>query len=529
MWVLRGESDAMQLSNRCTRQVGISLGPGDCFSNRLTDHRADRANQAILDQLACQDTKINDLGGKIEQFTTSLDEIKHLLANFSGAQVASGSRNEGVKITSESRSEGLDTKPALDHKLSRLSNRRPSAVDASPSGSHVTVATDSSGVDGRPPHVSDVPVAIEHTTAAHRLLRWPSIKAVISKSRVFSSLNEDYVMANEEKKGVLRVYGKGEGHDSGDGGHPSSPTNSSTSGRTDDTPEARSPSSSDGLWGSGFADAKALNDIGGLKPDGTLIIDPHTLRSLHKSYLDNIHILHPFLNKATLNQMIENFSAYYNPEKYRQSTKLSSNASATTLDGRVEKRKRSDAQHQYHGLEANLTGGQPIPQPPLQKSISTAIVLLVMALGKICEWHKPLPGPALDNSKETSYPRRPSYSPFLQNTDSPSSPMSIRHSPSSTHSMGNVSIASPRSTLPPKQKATSEDHQPGVRNVDVIPGLAYYAQATDILGNCNGGNDLSHVQANLLAGLYAGQLARTFESWSWIYNACRACRYLVRE
>lgn len=523
----------MQLSNSCTRQVGAFLGPGDCLPDRLTYHRADRANQAILDQLACQDTKINDLGGKIEQFTSSLDEIKHLLANFGGAQAGSGSQHKSVKIKSDYSQaaglEGLDSKPALHHKVS---NTRPSAVDGSPSGSHVTIASHSPGVNAGATHVADLPVAIEHTTAAHRLLRWPSIKAVISKSRTVSGLNEDYVMAYEEKKGVLRVYGRGEGQDSGDGGHPSSPTNSSTSGRSDDTPEARSPaSSSDGLWGSGFADAKTLHNVGGLKPDGTLIIDPLTLRRLYKSYLDNIHILHPFLNKTTLNQMVENFSACYNPDKHRQSTRLPSNASATALDGRGEKRKRSDAQIQIQNLgqEANSTGGQPTPQPPLQKSISTAIVLLVMALGKICEWHEPLPGPVSENNKENSYPRRPSYSPFVPNTEQPSSPMSMRHSPASTHSMGNVSIASPRSVFFPKQRAMTEDYQPGPRNVDVIPGLAYYAQATDILGNCNGGNDLSHVQASLLAGLYAGQLARTFESWSWIHNACRACRYLVRE
>ncbi len=68
----------------------------------------------------------------------------------------------------------------------------------------------------------------------------------------------------------------------------------------------------------------------------------------------------------------------------------------------------------------------------------------------------------------------------------------------------------------------------GVKNADVIPGLAYYAYATDILGNLHGGNDLTYIQANLLAGLYAGQLARVFESWSWINSACRACQVLAR-
>ncbi|KAK5006287.1 hypothetical protein LTR39_005701 [Cryomyces antarcticus] len=68
-----------------------------------------------------------------------------------------------------------------------------------------------------------------------------------------------------------------------------------------------------------------------------------------------------------------------------------------------------------------------------------------------------------------------------------------------------------------------------LRNVDVIPGLAYYTNATEILGTQFGGNDLCHAQAFLLAGLYAGQLARVMESWTWINAACRACRILVRR
>lgn len=64
--------------------------------------------------------------------------------------------------------------------------------------------------------------------------------------------------------------------------------------------------------------------------------------------------------------------------------------------------------------------------------------------------------------------------------------------------------------------------------MEVIPGLAYYAYATDILGNLQGGNGLAHVQAGLLAGLYAGQLAHPFQSHGWISQASRACQVLVR-
>ena len=64
--------------------------------------------------------------------------------------------------------------------------------------------------------------------------------------------------------------------------------------------------------------------------------------------------------------------------------------------------------------------------------------------------------------------------------------------------------------------------------MDVIPGLAYYRYAAQILG-LQGGNGLPHVQAALLAGLYAGQLAHPFQSHRWIYQAAGACQVLVRS
>lgn len=470
------------------------------------------------------------------------DKIEHILATIGGAQAPSASASDNVKIKPDYHqtpgADGLDHKVVPDHNVTQPPNQRASAVGASPSGSHVTVGTGSSMAASNGPrtsHPTDGPVTIEHTTAAHRLLRWPSVKALVSKSK--SVLSEDYVMALEEKKGVLRVYGRGEGQDSGDGGHPSSPSASSTSGRSDELHEARSPApSSDAPWGSGLSDIKAKNEIGGLRADGTLIIDPLTLHRLQKSYLDNIHILHPFLNKTTLNTMFDNFSMTYNGDKYRQ--RFSSvSATPTNFDGRVEsfsvmqnrgKRKHSDVQIQF-APELSPTPIQPSIQPPLQKSISTAIILLVLALGKICEHHAALPGPIPDNSREIAF-RRLSHSPMPLNSE-PHSPHSIRQSPiSSTQSACNASLASPlMNSFSPAVKRASEDPLPGQRNIEVIPGLAYYAKATDILGNCHGGNDLAHVQAHLLAGLYAGQLARAFESWSWIFTACRACRYLVRE
>jgi hypothetical protein len=65
--------------------------------------------------------------------------------------------------------------------------------------------------------------------------------------------------------------------------------------------------------------------------------------------------------------------------------------------------------------------------------------------------------------------------------------------------------------------------------MDVIPGLAYFAVGAGILGELPGGGDVAHIQANLLAGLYMGQLARIIASHFYISNACKACQVLIES
>ncbi|EJT68926.1 hypothetical protein GGTG_13516 [Gaeumannomyces tritici R3-111a-1] len=63
---------------------------------------------------------------------------------------------------------------------------------------------------------------------------------------------------------------------------------------------------------------------------------------------------------------------------------------------------------------------------------------------------------------------------------------------------------------------------------DVIPGLDYLALATDIIGNQVGGSTFWHIYANLLAGLYYGQLGRVLESYSHILAASMKVQQLMR-
>lgn len=523
MRFLQGKQYAVQLPNRRAGQVGTPV-PGYLMPLLITVDRADRANQIILDHLTALQERVVQIENLIRSIFSEMPD-----RGGNGAHLA-------LSAGPPPRPQSPERKPASVH------GHQPTGE--SPNGSLETNGTNPGDLDksDTPAVVGPAePSAVEHTTAAHRLLCWPSIRAAFSKSNT-RILSDDYVMKLEERKGVLRVYGRGEGQDAGDGGHPS-PTGSTASPRSDEGSEVRSPPPLEGLWGCGFADPPTARDVGGLGRDGKLEVDGPTLEKLLRLYLEHIHILHPFLDKNTLTKMVKRFSVDYSSGTHLKWTRFdgSKPAGPTAFEGLREpathlpkssKRKHSETQYPGAGPELVSPTAPSASLPHFQRAISTAIVLLVMALGKICEWRDPLPGPVSDDGKENPTARPSPFSPFVSNSES-SSPLSVRQSPSSSaQTVSTTSAMSTPSGLPlrdPLFKQPAEDASGGLRNVDVIPGLAYYAYATDILGNCHGGNDLSHVQANLLAALYAGQLARAFESWAWIHSACRACRYLVRE
>ena len=503
-----------------------------------------------------------------------MERIEKILLNSGSPQAPLGLPNhEGPERKSLSRQHTILDSPkgkvTPDQKLPPptlphvISTREPK-VEASPSGSHATTSTDPATGDHSMPAMSPYE-RVEHTTAAHRLLSWPSIKRLVQKQPTLRKIaaNEDYVMQQEESRGTLRVYGIGEGRDSGDGGEPgqnspaphsshasSQHSGSPSSGRGDEGSDAPSPNTAstppEGIWGYGFIPPVTTpsppysgND---LNFDFSLNIHPRTLRRLLDSYLENIQVMHPFLDKVRLTRMIERFSARYNPTEQRLTKSLFSPHSSTmgvdVLRGApsVGKRKMSDGYTtQNFATEPNYASGSPRREILFERSISTAIVLLVMALGRICEWKDSLPGVP----RETKYDirRNPAlgsqyHSPINTSTQSPPPNAFHMSPPLSARFMGGTSAPSPanayRNSLP-SPRSNTEETAIQQRNVDIIPGLSYYAPATDILGNLHGSNDLAHVQAFLLAGLFTGQLARPWESFNWISSACIACRFLVRE
>ncbi|KNG44379.1 c6 zinc finger domain-containing protein [Stemphylium lycopersici] len=291
----------------------------------------------------------------------------------------------------------------------------------------------------------------------------------------------------EQDRGLLRVWGVGEGQDLNDGAQgPGSPESSNES-------DAPSPApGKDGLWGHPPYDHQSPSEPSstpresyqsGLGPDGRPDFRRHVMFDLLKSYMDSMHMFHPFINEVKLKRMFREFSDQYSPESRGTGVRSPAVNGVHQLNPGI-KRKRS----------ASGIDGLPSARGEIERSLRNAIVLLVLALGKVCSYTAPLPAPQNDRN------------PYVHSEYG-----YIRNSPNT-----NGSFAS----------ETSDDSRP--RNIDILPGMAYYAYATDILGNQQGGNTTAHAQAMLLAALYLSQFARVLESWSWINNACRIALVLIK-
>jgi len=160
------------------------------------------------------------------------------------------------------------------------------------------------------------------------------------------------------------------------------------------------------------------------------------------------------------------------------------------------------------------------------RSINTALVLLVLALGAICEHKNKIPDLAIDPKDYDA------ASPPSVRSGQPHSPQNS--SPIVTTPTGLPSPDADLAHLHRRSSSSDDGHSIPrtssikAKNLDRIKGLAYFALATDIIGNQVGGNSLQHVHANILASLYHGQLGRVLESHSYLTLACRSLHSILR-
>jgi hypothetical protein len=314
----------------------------------------------------------------------------------------------------------------------------------------------------------------DHTTPAHRLLEdWPAmqdwwrgspfLEKLKAKNRSLSS----YPSLLEEGRGILRLWGYGEGLDLSDGAQgPGSPDSNSESDASWPAPGR------EGLWGHPPPDnpgSRPMNGSlpeedrpGGLGADGRPDFRVATLDALLESYERHMHSLHPFLDRCKIQKMFRGFKDQHSPD-------------ARTLNNMP-----SAAYNR--------------PKGAIERSLRNAVVLLILALGKVCSYKErtPLPSPKSDRDPHATRGPCGSGPDFLYNSF---------------------------------DGDTSEDRE---RNIDIMPGMAYYSYATDILGNQHGGHTIAHAQAFILAALYISQFARVTESWNWLQDACRITTILVK-
>ena len=347
----------------------------------------------------------------------------------------------------------------------------------------------------------DFSLPTKHTTPAQNILNWPSV----IKLRPID-INVSYPMDIEKNRGLLRLYGCGEGEDKSDGGAgPTSPADSTAStSRSED--ESSSPPG--GVWGtsqlpprSPSASHSTIDHAGGVSVLGGLLLDSHVVDKYHHSYLEHIHTLHPFLETRVLRDMVSRFKRRYSRDRLTMAHK------ATNPQKRKWQADGSPIPAIEHPSSKTPDPSRSVPIVEVERSITNAIVLLVLALGKICCHHTVLPAAVSCTTVSSSTPT--------------STPGNITSAPSSP-----FPGPAGRAILNP---AMSGPHDFQGKNMDVFPGLAYYAVGSGILGDHAGGSDVAHIQANLLAGLYMGQLARVFPSYQYISNACRACQVLIES
>ncbi|PYH40042.1 putative C6 finger domain protein [Aspergillus saccharolyticus JOP 1030-1] len=496
-----------------------------CVYKEVPPHKQEKATQQILDRLQqFEDAVTERIGHLLSMQVEHGNQITSLLQGTGlpetkTVQAAETQKQSFSRLSKPDIADLLQKTETKDEAISNFVNRE---LEKAAEGEPQMLVT---GEDG------ELSIPVEHTTAAHKLLMWPSIKALLAPREY----DEDYVMRLEEERGLISVYGRGEGQTDSEELTASSAPNGNSTREHAYTNDAAAAAAA--FWPpvthQNGTPARIRPEP--LDENGYFITDAETVRRLYASYLDHIHKLHPFLNQTELEERLEIFIERYCPPSTAPAAPiLNGNGNGTGDFPRSAKRKRSC--ETLHGAGCDVQSPSSITLERLgcrrvEKTLKNAINLLVLALGSICAAKPPLPGPVTEiprDFREESIPG-PTSRNMLSRADSASAAQGPHPPQGSFHSQPDgQSFSSMDNRRASSDRTVHSHNRRRLRNMDVIPGLAYYAYATQILGSLQGANSLDHVQAALLAGLYAGQLAHPFQSHGWIYQAARACQVLVR-
>ncbi|KAF9880736.1 C6 zinc finger domain-containing protein [Colletotrichum karsti] len=375
-------------------------------------------------------------------------------------------------------------------------------------------------------------IPVNHTTTTGHLLRWPAIRELTRRAFLQNGIKhmEDYPQGYEESRGILRLFGCGEGHglkfDTSSKNNVDPEAIRATIDTADDNlgEPVASPSPSAEAWGQvGSLSPPNLMAGSVLTPDGHPDYSEEKVWAYVESFEKHVMSLHPIITPNDLKPLVKRFLKHVTTGKPKPAPTSTAKFAVTTADY-SNKRKRSPSGDQPDDpVQNSRKQGRPA------RTIEVALVLMVMGLGKICRWKGKLPEPAPDTVE-------PSQNSPLNRNGHPSSPgPGGQASPPvySAHSQSS-GLPSPKEQnngIPSRRPSLHGSAKGGrpARNFDILPGLEYVAVASDIIGNQRGANTLKHVQVHILAGLYYGLLGRPIESYRCLADADVSLHHLMRR
>lgn len=383
---------------------------------------------------------------------------------------------------------------------------------------------------GEPIRPQEAPFPHDHTTPAGRLLRWPAIRDLVRPLLRAEGVQwiENYPQRFEESRGQLPLFGRGEASMTRSADREPGYEYVDIADESSQAGDHQSPSA-----GTDWGPIGGMSPPGGglpaemrahgSRPDGALDFDDSKVWRYVNNYKDHIQNMHPLIPPSELNAMVVSFLEEVGAQKAKSQARFAGQPDGSYLDN-DRKRKRSPIPN---GVEP----GPPSKKQKPQRSIKHALVLLVLALGKICGVRDRKLPEAPEKEKDLG----PNYaSPVVRNGLITSPNHGSPPSSAISQSPGQAGMPSPkdidraaasrRSSMQASvTQGPTSAASPALpkKNYEVIPGLEYFAYATDILGNQFGSYKLNHVQAHILASLYYGQLGRVVPSFRHIRFACQ--------
>ncbi|KAF5548255.1 hypothetical protein FMEXI_4819 [Fusarium mexicanum] len=280
--------------------------------------------------------------------------------------------------------------------------------------------------------------------------------------------------------------------------------------------------SGDQSWNHIFPErAQHKRDV--LSWDGTCDFSELKVWEYVQSFKDNILNLHPIVETKVVDGWVQQFlDALLATDVRSAKPQLSDLREISTIDPRMPK---TTSRKRKRSLDAQSNAGRP------DRSINSALVLTILALGKFCYYHSGIPNIAY---QEMSCP-----------DSSPAAHDSAVYLPSNREL--STGFSTPSSTAHPLLSGESQDmktqsqlsfsHDEGIFSFDHYPekrlednqGLEYFTKATDIVGNHVGSyNNIKNVYVNIFAGLYQDQVDRPMESLAFILDASHKLQVIMR-